>query len=348
MQSLAPSHARRRSLLRSRRLIGLAAVGLIVLSSCGTGDDGDRRGVGVRSINTNIGLGIELEAVAPANIVVESPRRAPVSGPSQTIPPFDFDIPPRTTRPCPAAGPFDFPAVETGVDPAGRPAEGRYDWKLDGTVTTGNGVLEVDAFETRTIASVQDHPSIPNAFTFEVTQENLIDERQTRGELTTRFRVVPQSPVHREQLPSDAGRGLFIEQMRFQGQDRDEKEVESVFTPSPPVQLLAFPVQDGAAINSSGTDPETFARLTVQGQVKGKKQVDACGDRVDTWFVDAEQTYQYPAGGGQTEELAANYDYGVAIQYGGLVVFEHVDAPQDGPAVEIEARIGEVPRRTGA
>ena len=100
------------------------ALGVVLLSSCSSGGEGGA-GVGVRSINTNIGLGVELEAAAPANIAPQvPPRRRTLEAPESTLPPFDFDVPKPMNRPCPEAGPFDFPEVETGVVPKGRPQAG--------------------------------------------------------------------------------------------------------------------------------------------------------------------------------------------------------------------------------
>ena len=344
---------------RSSRVIGSLALGVVVLSSCSSGGEGSGPGVGVRSINTNIGLGVELEAAAPANIApTVPPRRRSLEAPEATIPPFDFDVPKPTTMSCPAAGPFDFPERETGVVPNGRPPAGIYPWKIDGRVATGDGVFDIDDFETRTINNVEDHPSIPGAFVFAQTQRNFADYRNDRGTTTTIFRVVPTSPVDSEQVASDAGSGVFIEQIIFRGKDSEGRDVETTFRPVPAVQLIAFPVEDGSGNggstqtgapieSSSGVDPETGAQLTIQGSVKGKKQIDACGDRVDSWFVDAVQTYRYPAGNGQTETIEANYDYGIAPQYGGMIVFEHVDAPRDGPVAQIDFRVGKVPGTAG-
>lgn len=329
---------------RSHRLLGVLGVSLVLLSSCGEGE-GPRAGVGVRSINTNVGLGVELEAVAPATVIAQKPPRR-LAKPSSTLPPLEFEIPKPTTRPCPAAGPFDFPDIETGVEPRGRPAEGEYPWKLDGEARTGSGVFEVDIFETRKILNVEDHPSIPGAFTFEEQRDTFIDERQNRVIITTRFRVVPDPAVQHEQVPNDAGKGLFIEGQVTEGKDSEGNDFrqESNFVPA--VQLIAFPVKDGTVTNSTGTDPSTAAQLTINGEVKGKKQVDACGDRVDAWFVDAVQNFRYTTENGQTETIETNLDYGVAPQFGGMLVFEHIDQPREGPVFSIDFRVGRVPQQS--
>jgi hypothetical protein len=180
--------------------------------------------------------------------------------------------------------------------------------------------------------------------------------------LTTTFRVVPTSPGQTETTRTDAGRGVFIVSIVFEGKDSEGRTIRAAFNPTPAVQLIAFPVKDGAGVggttptqtgsrsidSSSGTDPGSGAQLTITGKVKGKKQVDACGERVDSWFTDAEQRFTYTDDRtGQTETLESNYDFGIATQYGGMLVYEHTDAPKDGPSIKIDARIGKVPGTSG-
>lgn len=353
--------ATKEMIVRRKRIAVLLMLGVVLVTSCSSDDgDGPRAGVGVRAINTNIGLGVELEAAAPANIAVPArrPGRSIGRGPESTIPPFEFDAPKPVNRACPAAGPFDFPAEETGVVPQGRPKAGPYPWKLDGKVYLGTGVIDVDDFETRTISNVEDHPEIPGAFRYDVSQPNYADTRQGRGLTTTTYRVVPDSAVESEQVASDAGKGMYIEKIAFEGTTQDGEKFSSSITPVPAVQLIGFPVEDGAGnagsaqtgqpiTTSSGVDPASGAQVTISGTVKGKKQVDACGDRVDAWFVDATITYRYPNENGQNETYEANYDYGIATQYGSLLVYEHIDAPLEGPVAQIDFRIGEVPERAG-
>jgi hypothetical protein len=342
-----------------RRLYTALIVGMFVLSSCGGGTEGGR-GVGVRSINTDIGLGVEVVLGAPANIVVQTATRRQ---PEQRVPEFTLRpiVQPTAapTRPCPEAGPFDFPAVETGTDVQGRPAEGNYDWKVDGTEVGSAGVAEIDVFERRTISDVADDGSGPGAFTYKQRQTFLVDDRGTsNGSITTTFRVTPVSPGQTDVSRTDAGRGLFIESIAFEGKDQEGRTLRSEFNPVPAVQLVAFPVQDGDGVagatptqagstpieTSSGVDAGSGAELRVTGNVSGKKQVDACGERVDSWFVDAEYRFTYTDDRtGQTQTLESNYDYGIATQFGAQLVFEKIDAPLEEPVIQIEQRIGQVP-----
>lgn len=333
--------------MRLRRATTLVVLCLVAF---GCGGPGTERGVRVDEINTNVGLGVDpILNAAPPNIVVRRPpaREAFEQPPLRTIPPFEIATPVPVN--CPRAGDFDFPAQESGVDPDPkvRPSAGTYRYKLDGEIVTENGKFVVNEFETRQITDVEDDSAAPDAFHFTVKQSVLFDERRGEGALETTYRVVPTSNTNRVPNPpapapavSDAGRGVYLVSIIY----RDE-DVEQRFEPSNPLLLLAFPVEDGALIDSSGTDPQTGAQVRIQGQVKGKKQVDACGDRVDSWFVDAVETLRYndPATF-QTETIEADYNYGVAPQFGGMLVYERVIAPKDGPIVTIEARVGNVPK----
>jgi hypothetical protein len=312
--------------------------------------------VRVEEISTNVGLGVEpVLAAAPPNIVV----RKPISRPQQTFPPQrtipPLEIPEPVRADCPRAGDFDFPALDAGVDPNPRvrPAPGSYKYKLDGKIVTESGEVVVDEFETREITKVEDDTVTDNAFHFTVKQSDLLDERRGTGTIESVYRVVPTGNTQNVPNPpvgpgvSDIGRGVYLVSHIFRGTDDMGKPTVQRFEPSNPLLLLPFPVEDGTAITASGTDPQTGAQVTIDGQIKGKKQIDACGDRVDTWFVDATEKYRYSDPQTlQTQTIEADYDYGVAPQYGGLLLYERVVAPIDGPIITIDSRVGRVPKQT--
>jgi hypothetical protein len=345
-------------MLRSNlRLVSAAIAGALIFGACSTSSD-VKHGVGVRSINTNVGLGIDVNAAAaPANTVVAQPQQqGPNAPPPITIPPLTFYTPPPALKmKCPAAGPFDFPAKEAGVEPTGRPVPATYTHKIDGTLDSGGGPVKLDTFDSRTIKDIQDVSGVPQAFRYSQTQTFLVDQRQ-KGVLTTTFRVVPVSPAQTSRTNSDVGRGIFIESIHFQGFSGNNR-VDSTFNPQPLVQLMAFPVIQGAGVagntpqtgtpitSSSGTDPQTGANLRVTGTVKGKKQVDACGKKVDSWLTSTIEDYTYnDSSTGQTQTLESRYDYAFAIQYGSILVYEHTEAPAQGPVLIVSDRIGEIPK----
>lgn len=340
------------------RVLGALLAFLLLAGACSDTPE-VKRGVGVRTINTDIGLGINPDAAAaPANTVVQVRRQGgPQQPPEITVPPLQlYTPPPAITMKCPVAGAFEFPAVEAGVEPKGRPVATDYPYKIDGTVDTGAGPYPVNTFEQRTIKDIQDFSGAPNAFRYTQVQRYSADQRQ-QGEISTTFRVIPQSPAQTDRTNSDVGRGIFIESIRFKGRDRQGNNVESNFNPQPPVQMMAFPVIQGAGVagntpqtgtpvtSSSGSDPSTGASLTLTGTVKGKKQVDACGKKVDSWLTTATQRFTYTdSASGQTQTLESRYDFAFAIQYGSILVFEHVESPKDGPVIVLDSRIGQIPK----
>jgi hypothetical protein len=334
---------------------------LLLAAGCSSG--GPARGVAVRSINTSVGLGIDVGAsAAPANIAAP-PARQQSGNPPQIFPtyaPAPFPVyTPEPKLKCPAAGPFDFPAKEAGVQPTGRPVAASYAWKIDGSVDNGNGPTAVDTSEVREIKNIQDASNGPGAFTFTQTQTYLVDGR--KGVLTTTFLVVPNSPAQTSSTNADVGRGMFIQSISFDGRDAAGQEDHTTFAPRPAVQMAAFPFVQGDGVagstppnavtgarqpitSSSGTDPSTGNRLTLDGTVDGKQQIDACGKKVDAWLVKTTESYTYTnSKTQQTNTLQSTYDYAIAPQYGSLLVFEHTEAPKDGPVVVISARIGRVP-----
>ncbi len=337
--------------MRKPLLCSLVAFALVAVA-CG-GPEGSR-GVRVEDISTDVGLGIEINLdAAPAPVVTGPVRRRVIELPQNTLPPFET-VPPVNVE-CKRAGDFDFPAVDAGVDPdaRARPTEGSYRWKLDGKIITDAGDLKVDEFETRTIADVEDDTAAPGAFRFKMTQKRLFDNRPGDGTLETTYRVVPTGQIRNVPNPpagptvADTGRGLYLVSTLFKGRDEEGQPVESRFEPTSPLLLLPFPVTDGTEIDSSGTDPQTGMQISITGQIKGKKQVDACGKRVDSWFVDADQDVRVTNPETlQTETFTGDYNYGVNPQYGSMMMYERVLAPKDGPIVTVEARIGRVPKRT--
>jgi hypothetical protein len=311
--------------------------------------------VRVDDINTDVGLGVEVNLdAAPANTVVRRPiPQQQVALPQVTLPPLET-VPP-VNNDCPPAGDFDFAEVDAAVDPdpKARPTEGSHPWKLDGTVITDGGDFKVDEFETRQIKDVEDDTAAPGAFKFKMTQTRLFDNRPGEGTLETSYRVVPTGQIRSVPNPpagptvSDQGRGLYLVSTLFTGKNEDGEPTESRFEPTSPLLLLPFPVKDGDPIDASGTDPQTGMQLSIVGAIKGKKQVDACGKRIDSWFVDADQSVRVTNPETlQTETFTANYDYSVNPQYGSMLMYERIQAPKDGPIVSIESRIGKVPKRT--
>ena len=344
--------------MRPRRTtVILVCLIALVASACSSSKI--KRGVRVQDVSTDVGLGVEpVLGPAPGNIVVRQPIPREQLGPIvyPTLPPLEFETPEPAV--CPRAGDFDFPEKDAGVDPPEgvRPAEGSYKYFLDGRIESDTGAVDVAQFENRVLTDIKDDTAAPGAYTFTVQQAQLLDERVGQGKLITTYRVVPKGNFRSVPNPpapapgvSDTGRGLYLVSIRFLGTDDQGKPFESRFDPSNPLLLMPYPVVQGTDINASGTDPQTGTQVTITGVVKGKKQVDACGDRVDTWLVDAVESYRFSDPNSlQTETIEADYDYGVAPQFGGMILYERVVAPREGPIIQLEARVGAVPKAGSA
>jgi hypothetical protein len=338
--------------LQPRRLTALLAIALVA-ASCSSSSI--RRGVRVDELNTNVGLGVEpVLGAAPPNILVRKPIQRdslnPVAYP--TIPPYVIQTP--YQAPCPRAGDFDFPEQDAGVDPPPgvRPSEGAYPYHLDGKIVSEQGEIDINQFETRVLTKVEDDTAAPEAYRFTIEQSQLLDDRRFSGKVETTYRVVPSGNFRSVPNPpapappvSDTGRGVYLVSIVFKGLDDENKPTESRFEPSNPLLLLPYPVIQGTEINASGTDPQTGSQVTITGKVKSKKQVDACGDRVDTWFIDAVETFRFSDPNTfQTETIDADYNYGIAPQFGGMILYERIVAPREGPVITVEARVGKVPK----
>jgi hypothetical protein len=117
-------------------------------------------------------------------------------------------------------------------------------------------------------------------------------------------------------------------------------------------------------MNATGVDGRTQAVLRHRGTVINRFAADACGEPVQGFFVDAHQEFIDPRG----QSYTRNYNYLVATQYGGLLIWEKIERPcaATQPTTEeerradeknvdkcdpagdfrVEARIGELPSST--
>lgn len=98
------------------------------------------------------------------------------------------------------------------------------------------------------------------------------------------------------------------------------------FQPANPVLILPLPVPSGQQFQSAGVDPRTGQTLVNDGVVRFRERVDVCGELVDGWLVELDQTV---AVAGETHNLQASYV--VATHYGAVVIDELVrDADTNG------------------
>ena len=275
----------------------------------------------------------------------------PARPPSNRLPRPTPLTPPRL--PCPPAALTAFPAQEAGLNVAAPPVEGQYRWKRQGTQTlTGPPAftLPIAGFEQRLVRNIQKISD--TEFTFETVQPELGGEVTTittfKVKTAAQSRTVappitefpnlpvdpPRLPVDPPELPvelpepsppgavtaGDPERGISV--MRIERVDAAGNS--SVLNFSPAVLYLPLPVQAGEQFSSVGIDPRTGQVLQHQARVLNRERVDACGEVVDGWAVEATQTF---SGSGTATR---GYRYIVAPQLGGFIISEefHVTSPQ--------------------
>lgn len=303
---------------RDARLAAAMVVVVLVAPAC---IRPPRAGVNVKSITTELVFGVPPDetAVTPANTSLEpeAPTGLIVTSTGPAITPRPA-VRPSPSPQCREAGPTDFPDQSATTVVNGRPKEGQYRWNVEGSQSvTGVGQVPLP---TTTRRSVREVKGASDAFTFVTEERELVFGSTTIVRTTYEVRSVAGS-----------GRdpGIYLARI-----ERIAGGRTSVFAPQPPVLYLPTPVQIGAPpgpggtraqdqIDSVGIDPTTLQALRHTGNVTKRQRVDACGKVLDSWFVDASQEFVDPDG--QTERR--NYDYGVATQYGGLIVLEHVQTP---------------------
>jgi hypothetical protein len=333
--------------MRARSPLYVLAVVGLVAGACGTAKQ-KVPGVDVRSLQTDIGLGAAKLPFPGAEVFNTNPEdiTPPPFSPRSFPTPRSFSTGP---EPCPEAGPLDFPKEEAGTaakwdaDGDGKqdlPKAGSYRWKaaLSGQFS-GRKFGPVPFFRLRDIADVKPDATGPNAYTF-----TIIDQGGFGGVLTTKttFLVIPRSPAERSGTQSDVAEGIYLQKIESATIGSDGRIQPITFTPAPPVLYVAFPLDVGDDVDVTGVDPSTGWRLHNVAEVKGKLQIDACGERIDSWLSEGRQEFTYkintqrpapgctrdPAG---YDTCAYSYSYAFVTQLGGLLAYERVEQPPAPP-----------------
>lgn len=311
------------------RLSRFGVVGLLVLVACGSGVDA---GVNLKSVATDLVYGIPEEEIpaAPANIGTppDDPVGVVFSGGTPNEDDERPEPPPQPPAPeCPAAPLDDFPDAATSrVE--GRPEPGEYMWRVEGTEETALlGRVQLPRSTRRQITGVVSTQG--DDFQFVTVERDLRFGSRTTIETTYEVRVEDGIYITRIERSSESG-------------------TTGLFEPIPAVLVFPLPMELGAEFSSTGIDPNSFEVLRHTGAVGERKRVDACGEMVDSFLVDGEQEFISASG----ETTRRNYDYGVAPHLGGIIVFEHVDAPctnedDEGncdpePTLTFDAHIGQL------
>ncbi len=331
------------SVFRSRRLVAsLAAIGLMT-AACGEPNEPTVR---LQNVQADIVFG----EIAPPNSAAPANAAVGPLGESEDfgeVDEFDFDdrsgvlsrLPPRSApvEPCPPASLTEFPDAEASLNVVGTPPIGLYRWVRQGeqTLTAAPTFkVTVSGFEKRLIRAFEKESD--TAFTFETVQ----NEFGSGQIVVTRYRV-KTAPTQQRVGPTDVrvgepDRGVSI--ISIERFDSKSGAALSTFSPTPPVLILPLPIVPGEAFEGAGVDPVDASTLRIQGSVRKRQQVDACGEVIDGWLVEGTRTF---SGGLGQATGTQTYNYIVATQLGGHIIQEFVESSGAEGSAAVTFRVGQ-------
>jgi hypothetical protein len=278
------------------------AVLLVVCSGCA----GPRipLSIGVRPVTTDVRLGgrHHVSPPPPAEpLIIASPFVPPAVRPhGDTVAP----VPP-PAEPCPAADPLAAVRHEIRARAAGPPAPATYVFRNDGSyAVTGTFSGKGDYKRVPSTRTIKDVSGTPSDYTFTVEARF-----PSMPALATQYRVVTRAP---DVFTSE---GIFITDSSVPGTSGSVVHLHW----DPPVQLLPFPAANGAQWTVLSRDDATHTVYQAVASITGDMRVDACGTPLAAWRVEWSGNIVTP---GARDAVTAVY--GVAPQYGGLVISDHV------------------------
>jgi hypothetical protein len=321
-----------------RRLLVVLALAGLVTAACGEQAEPTVR---LQNVQADIVFG-EIEPPKPAAPANTTVGPADFSEDVAEVDEFEFDdksdvlrrIPPRAAapEPCPPAALTEFPDKEASLNVEGTPAVGLYRWVRSGEQTVAAAPtlkLPIGGFEKRLVRGFKQES--PTTFVFETVQ----NEFGGTQIVVTRYRV-KKAPTQQRVGPTDVrvgepDRGISIYEIeRF-----DSKTGASVSTSSytPPVLVLPLPIVPGESFEGVGIDPADGSTLRIQGSIRKRQQVDACGEVIDGWLVEGSRTFS----GGAPQP----YNYIVATQLGGHIIQEYLESTSTTGTSKVTFRTGQ-------
>ena len=302
----------------------LCAVTLL-LAGCAHGE----RTVSIRTLQSNVSFGAPSPGATPS-AAVAVPGIVTPAGPS--LPSYAFGPSPAsfdygtTTQPappaCPVAGLGAFPKQAAPLTVTQPPAAGFWRWKTVRPVKIGSLTSTVTTFDDHEIRAVSKVTETANTADGGSTRTFTFDEVQpsTSGSQVTTYRVVTNpttldleigAPQLNRVVGGQPDRGISI--VKVVNLDAKGNQVAS-FAPSPAVLIMPLDVLAPQDFTGTGTDPLSGAALTVKGTLTKRERVDACGEPVDGWAVEATTSF---VNRGATTASTVHYDF--ATQLGGML-----------------------------
>lgn len=328
------------------------ALALVVLALFTTGcvSQGDPK-VAVTKVEADLVFGVkEPEPPAPpANTSVDDELPDSAFEPADLSDFGDFggsgglNIPlpePEPLSDCPTAPPTAVAEQAADVNVTGFAPEGLYRWQRDGTQKpAGSGPevqgTKIDTFERRIFRNLKKES--PTVHTYETVQPDIsgknivITTFRVRTDALNRDSTGAGLPVAGPRV-GEPDRGVAI--TRIETQDA-QGNTTSEFNPSTPVLILPLPVSTNEEYQSVGVDPVSGQTLVHRAHVLARERVDACGEVVDGWAVEAEQTSSNP------NAPVVTYRYLVAPQFGGVIISEKLNYSAGGLDNEFLFRLGQ-------
>lgn len=328
-------------LLRRRLPVALALVALVGTACVKQ----DSPGVAIKSVKSQIVFGLAPPAAAPPGV-----------GPLFDEDAFDIGEPqlprvPRLPLPAPSvacrqATTTDSPekAATTGVTT--QPELGVYRWRANGELDYGTGtkipirnqpferrVTGLTPVETTTLpvgGASPNEPLVTTTFSYDVITDltsglggsiKRTDTYQVRNNPVAVTGGTTAANIGRGITAGDPERGVTLKKTSV-------SIGGSTFSFEPATGLLLLPlsVNSGEQYQSVGVDPVNGAVIVLDAVVGKRTLVDACGDLVDGWKVVTRQTF-LPPNVQQANAVVTQYEYVIATQLGGIIVYEKVGPP---------------------
>jgi hypothetical protein len=286
-------------------------LGCLLLPAC-AGPDRPLE-VGFKEVPSDVVLGASAtpgpSASAPAPVVVAPPPPSVITLPpppfSTTPPPQAPPAAPPSPAPtgCPSLDPLEAPAVEAPSAAQAPPVPASYLYTQVGTFAVSGANARQGTFPPTLVRVVGDVVDDDRGFAWSVAET--VGDTTT----TTRYRVVDD-----QRVPGQAG--LYVERMDYRRTDG----ATAAFTPTPALQLAAFPLVRGATLETRGVDPTTQTTMTFTSTVTGKARVPVCGEPLDSWTLDLTAGRLVTP----TSDLDFEATYALGTQYGGLLLRDAV------------------------
>jgi hypothetical protein len=341
-----PSDHRRRS-----RAVRVSVPALIVVLAASGCVKQKPPGLKVADLESSIVFGLKPLAVAPPpgappTVLPPPPLDAPppdvaIPDVPKPPPPKLPTLPPKVTYFCRTATINDFPTVATLGAP-NPPKPGFYRYKKTPPELFGSDHYDVTPadLQPRLITNITKPQKTNNPVNSaqgpvgsgqEVTTTTYQYDQVTYLDNTGKNLLVDRIQVTDNPIQQSVSSGANIGPTEYVGgPDRGvalygrqlvSNGASALFVPSSPLLLLPLPAVSGQTWQSVSVDPASGATYILYGRIVNRQRVDACGDVVEGWAVEAQTVFKDPR---SSTAQNATFRYYVDTNNGGQIVYEKV------------------------